>query len=78
MKRKDECLFCRSRTCHNRIVSYLDNGASFDEIACDIHEKDLYAMDWIQHNKFCHIMKVGRVKRGEQFSPFLREATMDE
>lgn len=38
-KLKNECLFCRSRFCYERIVS-LD--LTYDEIACRKHVKNLY------------------------------------
>lgn len=41
-KRKDECLFCRSRKCPERIVTLKDKGQLYDEIACIKHVKELY------------------------------------
>jgi hypothetical protein len=40
-KRKNECLFCTSRKCNHRIVS-VDDGKTYDEIACRKHVKELY------------------------------------
>jgi hypothetical protein len=42
-KRKDECLFCSSRSCKERIVTSTDKGKAYDEIACIKYVKDLYA-----------------------------------
>lgn len=42
MKRKDECLFCKSRSCYTRIYRTADEkGPGYDEIACDKHIHDL-------------------------------------
>jgi hypothetical protein len=38
-KLKNECLFCRSRFCYERVVTY---DMSYDEIACSKHIKDLH------------------------------------
>jgi hypothetical protein len=40
-KKPDECLFCRSRNCCNRIVSSEDVGKTYDEVACGKHCSDL-------------------------------------
>ena len=39
IKRKDECLFCNSRTCHTRIVRL--EYPRYDEVACDKHIVEL-------------------------------------
>jgi hypothetical protein len=36
-KRPNECLFCTSRRCHYHIYSSKDEGASYNEIACNKH-----------------------------------------
>lgn len=38
---KHKCLFCNSKKCHYRVVTTDDNGASYDEVACDKHILDL-------------------------------------
>jgi len=40
--RKNQCLFCTSRKCNNRVVSLNDNGATYDEVACGRHGEELY------------------------------------
>lgn len=40
-KRIDECLFCTSRSCYERIVSSEDVGQAYDEIACLRHIEKL-------------------------------------
>ena len=39
MKRKNECLFCTSRKCYDRIVT---KGGTYDEVACRKHSNGLY------------------------------------
>ena len=41
-KRKDECLFCTSRKCSERVVSSDDKGTTYDEIACSKHSSAMY------------------------------------
>lgn len=41
-KRTDECLFCKKRSCYERVVSSKDEGETYDEIACEDHIDDLY------------------------------------
>lgn len=41
-KRKDECLFCTSRRCSNRVVSLDDKGITYDEISCSKHADEMY------------------------------------
>jgi len=41
-KRKDECLFCTSRSCYERVVSSQDKAQLYDEVACNKHIKDLH------------------------------------
>lgn len=69
-KRKDECLFCGSRSCYDRIVS-ADDGKTYDEIACREHSLDLY-----KHYRETaplvlkyFISSTGKLKRGEPFNP---------
>lgn len=38
-KATNECLFCKSRFCYERVVS---QDMSYDEVACAKHVKDLY------------------------------------
>lgn len=38
-KRPDQCLFCTSRRCQERVVA---KDGSYDEIACGQHIKDLH------------------------------------
>lgn len=42
MKATNECLFCGSRFCYERVVSIYDNGATYDEVACRNHIEELY------------------------------------
>ena len=42
MKRSNECFKCRNRFCANGIISIIDKGESFNEIACSKHTDDLY------------------------------------
>lgn len=42
MKATNECLFCGSRFCYERVVSSQDNGKIYDEVACRSHVKDLH------------------------------------
>ena len=69
-KRKDECLFCSSRTCNTRIVR--QNEPKYDEIACYKHIEELekhsdevlgYKNGVMRH----HITSTGQLKRGEYF-----------
>lgn len=66
-KRKDECLFCTSRSCFERVVSSGDNGQLYDEIACTRHVSELH-----RHSdkkapgvKKNFISSIGRQKRGD-------------
>ena len=38
-KRKDECIFCKSRSCYTRIVRLEE--PAYDEVACPSHVLDL-------------------------------------
>lgn len=65
-KLKNECLFCRSRFCYERVVS---EDMKYDEVACMKHVKDLHKHSDIVAPK---IMKVfisstGIQKRGVPF-----------
>ena len=42
MKRSNECFKCRKRVCANGIISVVDKGESFNEIACSKHTDDLH------------------------------------
>lgn len=66
-KRKDECLFCKSRSCYERVVSFEDKGQTYDEIACRNHVKELHKHS---DEKLPKVMKIfssstGKQKRGE-------------
>jgi len=79
-KRKDECLFCKSRKCYERVVTNDDDGKAYDEIACIDHVKDLYKHSDEDVPKVMRIFSssTGRQKRGEQgiFEPYRKaEAT---
>lgn len=71
-KRKDECLFCTSRSCYERVVSSEDIGQLYDEIACPNHVKELYKHS---DEKAPDVMKyfnssTGKQKRGD-INPFI-------
>lgn len=59
-KRKDECDFCRSRKCHNRIVSY---DLSYDKIACKNHIEQLYEDS--KHIKGRDMFSTAKLRRGD-------------
>ena len=68
MKRKDECLFCKSRKCSVRIVR--TEKPFYDEIACDKHasEMEKHADKELGINNGImrwHISSSGILKRGE-------------
>ena len=71
-KRKDECLFCSSRSCHERVVSSRDNGKTYDEIACRNHVKELYKhSDEVAPKVMKYfITSTSRLKRGEAFNGY--------
>lgn len=66
-KRKDECLFCSSRRCYERVVS-TDGGWTYDEIACSAHVKEVHhhsddtAPAVMKH----FISSTGKQKRGDK------------
>ena len=73
-KRKDECLFCTSRRCYERVASSEDKGKTYDEIACIKHIENLYDDS---DEKAPGIMKIfqsstARQKRGDKeiFEPY--------
>ena len=68
-KRKDECLFCTSRSCYERVVSAEDDGKIYDEIACIKHVKGLHkhSDEKAPGVKKNFISCTGRLKRGEPF-----------
>jgi len=67
--RKDQCLFCNSRSCNTRIVRLEE--PKYDEVACRRHIEDLEKQSdevlgrgngVMRH----HITSSGQLKRGEQ------------
>ncbi|MFZ2950930.1 MAG: hypothetical protein WA003_15760 [Desulfuromonadaceae bacterium] len=65
-RRSDQCLFCHRRACYERVVSSRDNGAAYDEVACDAHRAELYAhSDKLVGVKKHFISSTGKQKRGE-------------
>ncbi|WP_312093408.1 hypothetical protein [Aminipila sp.] len=73
--RKDQCFFCHSRACYDRIVSSVDNGKTYDEVACRRHITDL---EKHSDEKAPKVMKLfvsstGKQKRGEDLKPMLEE-----
>lgn len=68
-KRIDECLFCKSRSCRERVVSSKDGGKCYDEIACYKHGQDLYkhSDEVAPHIMKYFISSTGKCKRGELF-----------
>ena len=71
-KRKDECLFCSSRSCYERVVSSYDNGKTYDEIACRNHVKELYKhSDEVAPKVMKYfITSTSRLKRREVFKGY--------
>ena len=69
MKRKDECIACKSRGCYERVVSSEDNGRVYDEVACVEHvqnlrsDSDIKAFGVLKH----FISSTGRQQRGMEF-----------
>jgi hypothetical protein len=74
-KRKDECLFCSSRSCYSRIVRLV--APQYDEVACYKHVEDLEKhsdkvlgyKNGVLRN---HISSTGRMKRGEMMECLLK------
>jgi hypothetical protein len=67
-KRKDECLFCNSRSCYERLFSFVDGGKTYDEIACRQHVEDLYKHAYGRKTsgvRICSMSSTGKHKRGE-------------
>lgn len=66
-KRKDECLFCKSRKCGERVVSVDDKGKTYDEISCEKHADDMNKDSDIKAPKVMKlfISSTGRLKRGD-------------
>lgn len=67
VKRIDECLFCTSRLCYERVVDV--GGDIYDEVSCLRHIKDLHkhsdsAAAGVQKH---FISSTGRQKRGVLF-----------
>ena len=62
--RKDQCKFCTSRRCSERIVT---PDMSFDEVACDRHRKQLalHADEVLNGAIRWNISSTGTLKRGE-------------
>ena len=75
-KRKDECLFCKSRACYTRIVRLEE--PEYDEIACRSHTLDLErhsdtmlgTRNGVMRH---HISGTARQKRGEIINGMLKE-----
>jgi len=67
MKRKDECIFCTSRKCSERVVSVDDKGKTYDEIACSKHSNDMNKDSDIKAPKVMKIFasSTGRLRRGD-------------
>lgn len=66
-KRKDECLFCSSRSCYTKIIS-----EKYQEISCSKHISDLekHSDEKIGRNngvKRIHQSSTAKVKRGEKW-----------
>ena len=66
MKRKNECLFCTSRSCYERVVS---GDKTYDEIACPTHLKDLYKHSDLKAPGVLKnfISSTGKLRRGTSF-----------
>jgi len=69
-KRKDECIFCKSRSCYTRIVRLEE--PAYDEVACDYHVLELEKhSDEVLGTKNgimrTHLSGTSRQKRGESF-----------
>jgi hypothetical protein len=64
--RKDQCKFCTSRKCYERIVT---PDMSFDEVACRRHSKDLayHANVVLKGASRWNISSTGTMRRGERF-----------
>jgi hypothetical protein len=74
-KRKDECLFCASRSCYTRIVRLVE--PKYDEVACSQHISELEKhsdevlgrRNGVMRN---HISSTGRMKRCEMMECLLK------
>lgn len=66
-KQKNECLFCGSRFCYERVVTA---DMSYDEVACIKHIKDLHRHSDIALPKVVKsfISSTGVLKRGVPFN----------
>lgn len=73
--RKDQCFYCTSRKCNTRIVSTIDNGKTYDEVACIKHSADLHkhSDDVAPKVMKLFISSTGSLKRGEDISSNLKE-----
>lgn len=67
--RKEQCLFCKSRKCYERVVSSEDGGKTYDEVACRKHaeklreDSDVRAPGVMKY----FISSTGTMRRGEDF-----------
>ncbi len=66
-KLKNECLFCRSRFCYERVVT---KDMSYDEVACRKHVKDLHkhSDETLPGVVKSFISSTGVLKRGVSFN----------
>jgi len=66
-KRKDECLFCSSRSCYTRIVTSEDKGKLYDEIACPNHvfELEKHSDETVPKVMRIFASSTARLKRGD-------------
>lgn len=69
VRRKDQCKFCTSRRCYNRIAT---PDLSFDEVACRRHSRDLalYADMTLKGALRWNIDSTGTMKRGQSLETY--------
>jgi hypothetical protein len=70
-KRKDECIFCKSRSCYTRIVREI--APYYDEVACPEHvEQSQDRADEVLGRKNGiyrhHISSTGKLRRGDKIN----------
>jgi len=70
-KRKDECQFCTSRSCHNRI--YRKEEPKYDEVYCykHIREAEVKVDEILGRNNGIsrtHQSSTGKLRRGEEWT----------
>jgi len=68
-KRKNECLFCTSRSCHAKIIS-----ENYEEIACSKHAKNLERH--AREVRGIYRSSTGKMSRGENW--FEAKASFDK